>query len=42
MTCKVKLVPYQSKDAIVAPPKCIKTDELDDEKNFVWMLDKVA
>ena len=40
MTCKVKLVSYLKKDAIGVPPKTVQTDELDDEKHFVWVLDK--
>jgi multidrug efflux pump subunit AcrA (membrane-fusion protein) len=40
MTCKVKMVVYSAKDAIVVLPKYIQTDELDDEKEFVWVLDK--
>ncbi len=40
MTCKVRLVPYLRKEAITVPPKAINTDELDDEKHFVWLLDK--
>lgn len=40
MTCKVKLTPYQKKDAISVPQKCVTTDELDDQKQFVYVLDK--
>jgi HlyD family secretion protein len=40
MTCKVKLVPYVRKDAISVPPKTVSTDELDDQKHFVYVLDK--
>ena len=40
MTCKVKLVPYLKKNAIAVPPKAVTTDELDDRKHFVQVLDK--
>jgi multidrug resistance efflux pump len=40
MSCKVKLVPYLKKDALVVPPKYIQTDDVDEDKNFVWVLDK--
>jgi HlyD family secretion protein len=40
MTCKVKLVPYLKKDALTVPPKTVSTDELDDQKQFVYVLDK--
>ena len=38
MTCKVKLIPYLKKDAIAVPPKVVATDELDDQKHFVYVL----
>jgi multidrug efflux pump subunit AcrA (membrane-fusion protein) len=40
MSCKIKLVPYLKKDALVVPPKYIQTDDVDEDKNFVWLLDK--
>jgi HlyD family secretion protein len=40
MTCKVKLVPYLKKEAVSVPPKAISADELDDQKHFVYVLDK--
>ena len=40
MACKVKLVPYRKKDAITVPVKSVFADELDDEKHYVWVLDK--
>ena len=40
MACKVKLIPYLKKDAISVPLKCVTTDELDDQKQFVYILDK--
>ncbi|MCD4727364.1 MAG: hypothetical protein K8R46_06875, partial [Pirellulales bacterium] len=38
MTCKIKLVPYLKRDAILVPPKVIVTDELDDRKRSVQVL----
>ncbi len=40
MTCKVKFVPYLRKEAITVPPKVVHTDELDDQKHYVWRLGK--
>ncbi len=40
MTCKVKLVPYEKREAIVVPPGVIVTDEWDEDKKFVEVLDK--
>jgi len=40
MTCKVKLVPYLKKDALTVPPKTVNTDELDEQKHFVYVLGK--
>ncbi len=40
MTCKVKLVPYRKADAICVPPKALITDELDEHKQSVQVLDK--
>jgi HlyD family secretion protein len=40
MTCKVKLVPYLKKDAISVPAKAVLTDELDDQKHYVWLSEK--
>ncbi len=40
MTCKVKLIPYEKKDALVVDPKCIQTDELDEDQKYVWLLGK--
>lgn len=40
MTCKIKLVPYLKKDAILVPPKVLVTDELDEDKQYVEVLDK--
>lgn len=38
MTCKIKLVPYLKRDAILVPPKVIVADELDDRKRSVQVL----
>ena len=40
MTCKVKLVAYLKRSAITVPPKAIITDELDDQKHSVQVLEK--
>ena len=40
MTCTVKMIGYQKKDALTVPPSALKTDPLDDEKHFVRLVDK--
>lgn len=40
MTCKVKLVTCLKKDALTVPPKAIETDQLDERKHYVYVLDK--
>ena len=40
MTCKIKLVPYLKKDALLVPAKVLVTDELDEDKQFVKVIDK--
>lgn len=40
MTCKVKLVPYRKPDAICVPPSALVTDELDEHKQSVQVLEK--
>jgi len=40
MTCKVKLVAYENKDAVTVPPKAIETDEADGQKNYVYVVGK--
>lgn len=40
MACKVKLVPYQQKDAICVPLKVVITDEMDDAKHYVFVQKK--
>jgi multidrug efflux pump subunit AcrA (membrane-fusion protein) len=37
MTCSVKLVPFLDKAALVAPAKAVFTDELDEEKSYVYV-----
>jgi HlyD family secretion protein len=38
MTCKVTLVSYEHKEALTVPPKYLKTDEVDEEKHYVYLL----
>ena len=40
MTCKVKLTPYLKQDALTVPPTAVVTDELDEEKQTVQVLEK--
>lgn len=40
MTCRIKLVPYLKRDAILIPPKSLVADELDDNKQSVQVLGK--
>jgi HlyD family secretion protein len=40
MSCKVKLVAYMKKDSLTVPPKVVNIDELDEQKHFVYVLDK--
>ena len=40
MSCKVKLMPYLKKDALTVPPSAVVTDELDDQKQTVEVLEK--
>ncbi len=40
MNCKVKIVAYLKKEAITVPPKTVVPDELDDQKHFVYVLEK--
>ncbi len=39
LVCKVKLVPYLKKDALIVPPKAVLTEELDDQP-YVTLLAK--
>jgi HlyD family secretion protein len=40
MSCKIKLMPYVKKDALTVPPSAVVTDELDDQKQTVEVLEK--
>jgi multidrug efflux pump subunit AcrA (membrane-fusion protein) len=40
MTCEVKLVAYEKKDALSVPPAAVATDETDEQKHHVFVLDK--
>ncbi len=40
MTCKIKLVPYLNQNAVTVPPKAILSDDLDESKQSVQVLDK--
>jgi multidrug resistance efflux pump len=42
MTCKVTLTSYENRQALTVPPKCLKTDEEDEEKHYVYLLDKAG
>jgi HlyD family secretion protein len=40
MTCDVKLVVYEKKDALTVPPAAVAKDETDEQKQYVLVLDK--
>ncbi len=40
MSCKVKLMAYVKKDALTVPPSAVVTDELDDQKQTVEVVEK--
>jgi len=40
MTCKVTLVSYENKEALTIPPSYLKTDKVDKEKQYVYLLRK--
>ena len=40
MTCKVTLVSYEKKEALTIPPSYLKTDEVDKDKHYVYLLRK--
>jgi multidrug efflux pump subunit AcrA (membrane-fusion protein) len=42
MTGRVTLVSYENKEALTVPLKCLKTDEADEEKHYVYLLDKTG
>jgi multidrug efflux pump subunit AcrA (membrane-fusion protein) len=39
MSCKVQVVTYDKKDAIVIPKSAVHDDEDDEDKKFVWLAD---
>ena len=40
MTCEVKLLSYDKKEALTVPPAALGTDEQDDQKHYVMLVDK--
>src|SRR5262249_13953822 len=40
MACTVKLVPYVKADALTVPATAVITDDLDDDKQFVYLTKK--
>jgi multidrug efflux pump subunit AcrA (membrane-fusion protein) len=40
MTCKVKLIAYQRADALTVPSRAVSSDEVDEQKHFVYVLNK--
>ena len=40
MTCKVKLVSYFNENAVTVPPKALGTDEVDETKHYVYVVNK--
>jgi len=38
MTCTIRLVPYLNKEALTIPASALFTDELDDQKHYVYLL----
>ena len=40
MTCKVKLITYEKKDALSVPLRAVATDELDEQRHFVYVQPK--
>ena len=40
MTCEVKVLAYDKKDVLTIPPAALGTDEQDDQKQFVMLVDK--
>ncbi len=40
MACKIRMTPYQKKDALGVPPKAVAADELDDQKYHVFLVAK--
>ena len=42
MTCKVKLAPYQKMRTLTVPLSALRTDEIDDTKHYVQLVDENA
>ena len=40
MSCKVKLIAYEKKDALTVEPKAVVADKWDDRKHYVFVLDE--
>ncbi len=40
MTCTIRLVPYLNKTALTVPEECVFTDELNERKQYVYLLGK--
>ena len=40
MSCKMKMVSYLKRDALCVPPSCLVTDDEDEHKQSVEVLDK--
>jgi HlyD family secretion protein len=40
MNCKVKLIPYLKQRTLTVPASAVKTDELDDQRHYVYLVDK--
>jgi multidrug efflux pump subunit AcrA (membrane-fusion protein) len=39
MTCKLRVTSYDKADAVVVPKAAVRSDEDDDDKKFVWIVD---
>jgi len=37
MTCRITLVPYEKKDALLVPASAVFTEEADEEARYVWL-----
>jgi len=40
MSCTVKFIPYLKKRALTVPPSAVYTDEIDDQKHYVMLVDE--
>jgi len=38
MSCDVKFIPYLNRRALTVPPSAVSTDELDDQKHYVYLV----